>query len=222
MYLTQANHSSYKGRNSQEQLRQSVRLLYSNYNDIQRDDVIFMHTGDIAVPQQESLLRLCANGTARFHELAHQHFAVPEGLKVPSSQWKYRRKFSTGYRHMIRLFTVGLWDIIERLGYDYVMRLDEDSYIWSPIRYNIFQLMHDQDLEYVYRLASWERGHVAGDYDGFHRFVRTYAHEQRLHLHWLLGSCEADHSALNSTSFSFPTCGNMYTIYNNSGDQQGW
>ena len=73
VYLTQGKqHSSY-GQSTMEQLRKSVGLLYQNYNTQQRDDVVFLHTGDVNAQQQASVLSLCGE-EARFVELAKHHF----------------------------------------------------------------------------------------------------------------------------------------------------
>ena len=51
------------------------------------------------------------------------------------------RRYSLGYRHMIRWYVVGLWEVLDRMGYQYVMRMDEDSRILSAIPFDIFSLM---------------------------------------------------------------------------------
>lgn len=220
VYLTQARHSSYKGRDSQANLRLSVRLLYQNYNAKHRDDVLFFHSGDVTPVQQQAVLSLCVAGTAQFYELPSRHFELPAAHRnwIKQAQWKYIRKFSVGYRHMIRFFAIDLWETVERLGYDYVMRLDEDSYIWSSIDYSMFGRMDARGLEYVYRLASWERGHVQQNRDGFHQLVREYALQHQLDLRWLLGSCDlvnASSTLERTRRFSTENCGSMYCIYNN-------
>ena len=78
---------------------------------------------------------------------------------------------------MVSFFTMGLWGVVASLGYTHVMRLDEDSYLWSPIAYNIFDFMHERQLDYAYRLGGWERPHetrYSGDMDVFHSVVRNY------------------------------------------------
>ena len=218
VYLTQANHSSYKHRDSQQQLHLSVRLLYQHYNAVQRDDVRFLHEGDVTPEQQRSVLSLCTPGTARFHVLPRHHFELPTHIDR-TRRWQYPHKFSAGYRHMIRFFTISLWQFAEELGYEYVMRLDEDSYIWSPIRYNIFSHMRSRGLQYVYRLATWERGHANRNMDGFHQMVQQYARQRNVSLGWLLGPCAsrlpAEFTRRHGGIFSTTTCGNMYCIYNN-------
>ena len=42
---------------------------------------------------------------------------------------------------MIRWYVVGLWEVLDRMGYQYVMRMDEDSRILSAIPFDIFSLM---------------------------------------------------------------------------------
>ena len=116
---------------------------------------------------------------------------------------------------MVRFFTMGLWGVVARLGYTHVMRLDEDSYLWSPIAYNIFDFMHERQLDYAYRLGGWERPHetrYSGDMDVFHSVVRNYMLENELDARWLLDTCYGSRSASN---FSVYRCGNIYTIYNN-------
>lgn len=99
VYLTQLQHSSYVGRDSLSLLQQSVKLLYRHYNAKHRDDVVFFHNGVPHAAQQE-VLRHCTAGTARFAMLAPHHFALP--ARANRTSWWYPKKFSEGYRHMIR------------------------------------------------------------------------------------------------------------------------
>ena len=116
---------------------------------------------------------------------------------------------------MVRFFTLGIWEVVAHLGYTHVLRLDEDSFLWSPITYNIFAFMHKRHLDYGYRLGGWERPHEtrhSGDMDIYHATVRSYVLENDLDARWLLDTCSGSRSAYN---FSVYRCGNIYTIYNN-------
>ena len=98
MYLTQGKqHSSY-GQSMVEQLKKSVGLLYKHYNKQARDDVIFLHTGDVDATMQADVLSLCGP-EARFHTIAKQHFELPVGVDPTSERWLFPHKFSIGYRH---------------------------------------------------------------------------------------------------------------------------
>lgn len=154
VYLTQARHSSYD-RDSLALLRRSVQLIGEHYNHAQQDDMVFFHTGDISLAAQHSILGECGQTYARFERLPRSDFSIPPGTPNEST-WLQPKAFSVGYRHMIRLFAIGLWGHMARLGYQFVMRLDEDSFILSPIRYNVFTHMSAQGVDYAHRLGVWE------------------------------------------------------------------
>ena len=85
VYLTQgARHSSY-GQSTMQQLRKSVSLLYEHYNARERDDVAFLHTGDVTLPMQASVLRLCGP-EARFVQLEKHHWELPPGVDPLSKE----------------------------------------------------------------------------------------------------------------------------------------
>ena len=75
-----------------QQLQKSVGLLYQNYNARERDDVVFLHTGDVTPPMQQAaqeeeavlvcfLLSLALQGT--WGGWTHQPQAV-QGVTPPS------------------------------------------------------------------------------------------------------------------------------------------
>ena len=77
-------------------------------------------------------------------------------------------KFSAGYRYMIRFYAVTIWRTLRRLGYEWVMRMDDDSFILSPVHYNIFDDMRARNLLYGYRIISKECPTIFGDFvEGF-------------------------------------------------------
>ena len=210
VYLTQgARHSSY-GQSTAEQLKKSVGLLYEHYNAAQRDDVVFLHTGDVGAEMQADVLSVCGP-EARFYQLPKRHFELPDGVDPKSKQWLFPNKFSAGYRHMIRFFTVGIWEVAEDLGYQFVMRLDDDAYVLSPIPYNIFARMAERKLEYGFRLTSYEHGEPAQRGD-FHAFVRNYALQRGINPRWGLQQSCPDNDLRR---FTPERCGQVYTIYNN-------
>ena len=209
VYLTQARHSSY-GRDSLKLLRDSLRSLVESYLAEHRDDVLFLHYGEVPADQQRALISQCGQGVrARFMTLPQNYTTVPPGTP-PQSTWLHSRKFSAGYRHMIRLFTTGLWPLVAAEGYEYVMRMDEDSFFHSNIRYNIFERMRSRGIDYAYRLASWDE--VAAANEPFHAFVRKYLTSRPdVKPTWIFDSC-INRSALN---FTLRNCGNLYGFYNN-------
>ena len=150
--------------------------------------LLFHGVPDVPEEVQRHVLRQCAKGTARFVRLASKHFEVPSGAGDPQT-WALAKRFSVGYRHMIRFFTVGIWPLLEAMNYTHVMRLDEDSFIWSPIYYNIFEQVRARGLEYAFRLGVWERGMVGRSPNHFHDIIAAFAKRNGVTLNWLQNAC---------------------------------
>lgn len=235
-YLTQAHHSSY-GRDSLATLRTSVELLTEHYNRVQRDDVWFFHAGDVGAEQQAEVLAMCRPARAEFVKLDPWHFSLPPGSESPTMpeglrtrrergqwartqrHWLQAGKYSEGYRHMIRFFTMSLWPIVARAGYEFVMRMDEDSYFRSPVRYNLFEFMAKRHLAYAYRLGSWESGYVSGYAAStrLHDIVREFVVQSNLtepveRSGWLLEACNEPKRVQN---YTLAHCGNFNAPYSN-------
>ena len=100
-------------------------------------------------------------------------------------------------------------------GYEFVMRMDEDSLLWSPIRYNLFEFMAARGIEYAYRLAAWEHGFHGWNGDNFHRVPRAFASRGVIpqSAGWLLDSCASGRH--NMGNFTLKLCGEPYGVYNN-------
>ena len=57
---------------------------------------------------------------------------------------------------MMQLYAVRIWPYLTNLGYTHVMRLDDDSYIYSSIRYNMFEYMRRNGKRYAFRQPVME------------------------------------------------------------------
>lgn len=59
-------------------------------------------------------------------------------------------------------FAIDIWRFFQDVGeetgckYEYIMRFDEDSFLHSPIDYDIFDFMKRNDYNYGFRLCSYE------------------------------------------------------------------
>lgn len=60
----------------------------------------------------------------------------------------YHPGFSMGYRHMCRFFTGWMYEQEILKNYEYYLRLDTDSFIRSPVRYDPFEWMKNNQCEY--------------------------------------------------------------------------
>ena len=113
-----------------------------------------------------------------------------------------------GYRKMIRFYTIRIWEILDMLGYTWVMRLDDDSRIFSPINYDIFSFMETFHYQYAYRIVALETPGFS-----FWDFVQSYVIDANItNTRQLLDSCDQKR---NIKDFNFGNCGQMPGYYNN-------
>lgn len=65
---------------------------------------------------------------------------------------------------MIRWYAVTCWEVLRSLGYRWAMRFDDDSFLLSPIRYNIFAMMRLSGAEYGFRMVARECDRTFGEF----------------------------------------------------------
>jgi alpha 1,2-mannosyltransferase len=167
--MAQKRHSTY-GRDSLSLLYKSLSLLYQNYLVEHKDsvDVFIFHTGDFVEADLDILDDILhETGIVRLvNILDSPYWGRPAWLEGENSSSWANPSFSEGYRHMIRFFTIHIWNFFSTLSmqqrlangstYDYILRLDEDSFLHSPIHYNIFDFMRENQYLYGFRMCSYE------------------------------------------------------------------
>ena len=170
VYLAQKVHSSY-GRDSYSSLLRSLDLLDRNYLSVNQShlesvDIFIFHTGDFNASDLTILEGQLTEGRGviRLVDLSQtKYWARPEHqLKDRPEDWYAWPLFSEGYRRMMHWFAVDIWDFFSfynqeyGCSYRYILRLDEDSFIHSPINYDIFDFMRGGDYVYGYRMCAYE------------------------------------------------------------------
>ena len=179
--LAQKKHSTY-GRDSLGLLVKTLDLFRDNYLMVNQHytntDVFLFHTGDFDDADLVFLEdRLLSQQPAHHHSAAGilrivnlnntAYWSLPEFLKHDDpATWKGSEIYPLGYRHMCRWFGQQLWYFFQDLNkhhnnnekcqYRYIARLDEDSFLLSPINYDIFELMATQRYLYGYRMCAYE------------------------------------------------------------------
>lgn len=172
VYLAQntARDAQY-GRDSRTLLEKSLDLLYTHYHARFRHDVLIFHEGDFDVEAQEAVRR----GRPEIH-FQKVDFSLPAFLDPASvpTEWTDGKgaRFGMGHRHMCRFYAVELFDRLEALGYDWFFRMDDDSFLHSPIDYDLFAFMEERNLTYGYRVDVLEAPRCSR---GFAELVHAYA-----------------------------------------------
>ena len=148
-----------------------------------------------------------------FERVPPEHWRLPAALEGANrSEWSGWPRFSVGYRHMCRWYVIGLWEVLAARGYEWVMRMDEDSRLLSPIRHDLFAHLAGRGQAFGFHMASYESGFEG---ERFHTFVRRFlvaTHGADFRPSWLLESCGANATVAD---FSVRRCGQLYGFYNN-------
>lgn len=171
VYLAQKKHSSY-GRDSYGILLQSLELMNRNYlargTNRENTDVIIFHTADFTtedLKDMEAQLGPDFRDALYFVDLFNTtYWKRPSWHKNdnPLDAWYAFPLFSEGYRRMMHWFAIDIWRFFQDYNrdagcqYEYIMRFDEDSFLHSPIDYDIFDFMKTNDFNYGFRLCAYE------------------------------------------------------------------
>jgi len=96
------------------------------------------------------------------------HFDMPPFINRSAVPKLICQQKTVSYRHMCRFHAKTLYDQPIVVGLQYVLRLDDDSFILKPVGYDIFRLMRDRRILY---------GYVGTGHDNCHDGVWTPARE---------------------------------------------
>ena len=98
----------------------------------------------------------------------------------------------------IRWYAVRMWDYFDEINritgtkYRYIMRMDEESFLHSPIPYDLFGFMAEHDYWYAYRLCSYEMNAIQKIFHNYTGVIRRssveYANWTK-NRHFNGGSC---------------------------------
>lgn len=129
-------------------LERSLTLLKRNFLPWSPADVLIFHEANLKPEQLEGRTAGVPVRTALvdFSEIP------PAMASLPPSQ--------RGYRHMCHFFANDIFHRDELSGYDYFMRLDDDSFILSPLMFDVFARMSERRFRYAYRAVLNDRPHV--------------------------------------------------------------
>ncbi|PNH09566.1 putative mannosyltransferase KTR3 [Tetrabaena socialis] len=183
------------GRDSRSLLERSLDALHANLLPWSGPaDVLVFNEGDFGA---QDVAGLSANRSTLFFVRLHPSvWHTPKHLnEADLPTWVDGLSLGIGYRHMMRWYSLFIFEYMERLGYEWLLRLDEDSMILSPISYNLFQFMERGGKEYGFRLQQ-----IEGEQSlGFPEAVAAHMVAEGLEPTFLFEDCDPpDMSGLNS------------------------
>ena len=136
-------------------LKTSLYFLFKNFNAKYKYPVIILHEGDYTEDAKSEILAgvrgECRN-LVSFKEIDKEDFTIPPHIDTDKMNeiidlhivpyWRNQK-----YRSMCSFWLKNFYKYTE--GYEYVMRIDDDSIIEEPIKYDLFELMRDKDYTYL-------------------------------------------------------------------------
>jgi hypothetical protein len=135
-------------------LKTSLYFLFKNFNAKYKYPVIILHEGDYTDEAKNEIItgirRECRD-LLSFQQIDDEDFCVPKHIDIDKMNsiidlrivpyWRNQK-----YRSMCYFWLKNFYKYTK--DYDYVMRIDDDSIIEEPIKYDLFELMRDK--EYIY------------------------------------------------------------------------
>jgi len=159
--IGQKKHSTYDASHDAfGYLARALHSLSTHYSRFNESDLLLWHEGDFDQRDLEGLplppgqnARLCLLSCCSGWGPPPSVGALPYYLAnvKPLQHW------APGYLHMIRFMSVTMWSHLAQLGYEYVMRLDDDSVLHSALTVdhgNIFEGMRSSGHVYGYRALA--------------------------------------------------------------------
>ncbi|CAF1462277.1 unnamed protein product [Adineta ricciae] len=145
VYLTQKqSHTVYK-RDVFVNTQKSLDMLFQHYSAIYNADILLLTNKNAFNDDDRAILS--RNGTRknlRFFEIAGPYWDyIPECINQ-KIDLQYENSFKIGYRQMIRLYSTVIPDLLHNLGYEWMMRMDEESrYVTTPSPLNELELFEN-------------------------------------------------------------------------------
>lgn len=137
-------------------LKESLRLLYVNFNQRFNYPVIIFHEDFSDGLMAE--IRENAKSSIGFEKI---RFSMPDFLNEKEIlEYFGPARHNIGYRHMCRFFGGLIFQHPALKGYDWYWRLDTDSFLMGKVNYDPFRYMQKKGYVYGYRIIIHESQEV--------------------------------------------------------------
>lgn len=162
-------------------LKTCLYFLFRNFNKEHNYPIIILHEGDYDNFSQNEILKSIRENnrsSVSFKQIDKDDFTVPKHIDTkkleeiislqPVPYWR-----NLNYRLMCNFWMNHFMKYTE--GFDYVMRLDDDSIIEEPLTQDLFRLMDQKKLVYMSNLVHIDCGICNyGMKDLFEKMLPTY------------------------------------------------
>lgn len=167
------------GRDSRSMLEKSLDSLFEYYNNEFNHDIIVFYDNKFPFLENDQN-DIKKNRNIKFNLLDGELWKPPDCQELinNSDQSKWNQpKFSLGYRNMMRWYGVLIYKYLNDLGYEWYMRMDDDSLLHSKINYDLFEFMYNNNYDYGFR--AYCNDHISVS-DGLIEFCYDYCEKNNI------------------------------------------
>lgn len=162
------------GRDSRSMLERSLDSLYEYYNNEFKHDIIIFYDNKFPFLEKDQIDITKGRNEIKFKLLNGDLWTPPnceELINNPNIKNWVDPKFSIGYRNMMRWYGILIYKYLSELGYEYYMRMDDDSILHSKINYDLFKFLYDNNYDYGFR--TYVNDHISVS-NGLIEFCKKY------------------------------------------------
>lgn len=185
----------------EEKLVTCLQSVAANVTPNNAADLLVFHTGEYSVFERQASLRQKVNLSLLFLPIPYSYWKIPDFVNASEqsrNSWHSLDK-GVGYRHMCRWYSHGLFLYLNKAGYKWLLRLDDDSIVQSPIT-DVVQLMTSNKKVYGFR--TWLYDDPSVTY-GIAEITRFFIVEEKMTPTWLYKHCKPPNlSGLTSESWN--------------------
>jgi alpha 1,2-mannosyltransferase len=168
------------GRDSRSMLEKSLDSLYEYYNNEFKHDIIVFYDNKFPFLEKDQIEISKGRNEIKFQLLDGELWKPPDCDEIRNnpnpSNW-VDPKFSVGYRNMMRWYGILIYKFLTNLGYEWYMRMDDDSLLHSKIEYDLFKYLYDNNYEYGFR--TYVNDHISVS-NGLIEFCKKYIDQNNI------------------------------------------
>lgn len=163
-----------------------LKLLEENVLPNNPADILIFHTGEFSLHDEQQLVRSNTSLPLAFLPIPQVYWRLPNHVNLSEQHTWANPEKGVGYRHMCRWFGHGLFLYLSKAGYNWMMRIDDDSKILSKIDYNIVDMLEASNKVYGFR--TWLIDSVDVVY-ALAELARFFIIEERMEPTWIYKMC---------------------------------
>ena len=145
-------------------LKTSLYFLFRNFNKTYKYPIIIFHEGDYTNRDEKEIIegiREEYRYLIKFKVINKEDFEIPEHIDKNKLTKSVNLQIVPYWRNIKYRLMCNFWFknyIKYTENYDYIMRLDDDSFIEEPINEDLFKLLKDKDYIYLSNIVHIDCG----------------------------------------------------------------